>query len=88
VLDQFPRRGHVSSHDTVTLVLAKPLHGVVPKVIGLPLATARSRIRSRGFVPVIDRFDVGDPGRVLAQSPPPGVAGAERLPLRLVVGRG
>jgi membrane peptidoglycan carboxypeptidase len=88
VLDQFPKRGHMSSYDTVTLVLAKPLHGVVPKVVGLPLPTARSRIRARGFVPVIDRFDEGDSGRVLAQMPPPGVAGAERLPLRLVVGRG
>ena len=89
VLDQFPKRGrHLSSHDAVTLVLAKPLHGVVPKVVGLPLASARARIRARGFVPVVERFDAGDPGRVLAQTPPPGVAGAERLPLRLVVGRG
>jgi membrane peptidoglycan carboxypeptidase len=89
VLDQFPKRGrHLSSHDAVTLVLAKPLHGVVPKVVGLPLPSARARIRARGFVPVVERFDAGDPGRVLAQTPPPGVAGAERLPLRLVVGRG
>jgi penicillin-binding protein 1A len=35
VLDQFPRRGRASSWDTVTLVLAKPLHGVVPTVVGL-----------------------------------------------------
>jgi beta-lactam-binding protein with PASTA domain len=88
VLDQFPKRGHMSSRDTVTLVLAKPLHGVVPNVTGLPLPAARSRIRARGFVPLIDRFDQGVPGRVLAQTPPPGVAGADRLPLRLVVGRG
>ncbi len=88
VLDQFPKRGHMSSRDTVTLVVAKPLHGVVPNVTGLSLPAARSRIRARGFVPVIDRFDQGDAGRVLAQTPPPGVAGADRLPLRLVVGRG
>jgi beta-lactam-binding protein with PASTA domain len=88
VLDQFPKRGHMSSHDTVTLVLAKPLHGVVPKVVGLPLPSARARIRSRGFVPVIERFDEGEAGRVLAQAPPPGVAGADRLRLRLVVGHG
>jgi penicillin-binding protein 1A len=88
VLDQFPKRGHMSSHETVTLVLAKPLHGVVPKVVGLPLPSARARIRSRGFVPVIERFDEGEAGRVLAQAPPPGVAGADRLRLRLVVGHG
>ncbi len=44
VLDQFPRRGSASSWDTVTLVLAKPLHGVVPHVIGLSLPQARARL--------------------------------------------
>src|SRR5439155_25938254 len=34
VLDQFPRKGRASSYDTVTLVLAKPLHGIVPAVVG------------------------------------------------------
>ena len=88
VLDQFPRRGHASSYDTVTLVLAKPLNGVVPRVIGLTIREARARIRSRGFVPVIDRFADGKVGHVLAQLPPPGVAGDKRLRVRLVVGRG
>ena len=86
VLDQFPRRGRLSSYDTVTLVLAKPLHGVVPKVIGLSIREARSRLRNRGFVPVIDRRASGDAGRVLAQTPSPGVAGGKRLRVRLVVG--
>ncbi len=88
VLDQFPRRGHASSYDTVTLVLAKALHGVVPSVIGLSLREARGRLRSRGFVPAIDRFADGRAGRVLAQTPPAGVAGAPRLRVRLVVGHG
>jgi len=86
VLDQFPRRGRLSSYDTVTLVLAKPLHGVVPKVIGLSIREARSRLRNRGFVPVIDRRAGGDADRVLAQTPSPGVAGGKRLRVRLVVG--
>ena len=88
VLDQFPRRGHASSHDKVTLVVAKALQGVVPKVVDLQLQTARARIRSRGFVPSIERFADGDAGRVLAQMPPAGVAGGKHLRVRLVVGHG
>jgi penicillin-binding protein 1A len=88
VLDQFPRRGHASSWDTVTLVLAKPLHGVVPRVLGLPVAQARARLRARGLVPGIARFSDGPPGRVLAQMPVPGVAAAPRMQVKLVVGHG
>jgi beta-lactam-binding protein with PASTA domain len=88
VLDQFPRRGRLSSYDTVTLVVAKPLDGVVPKVRGLSLADARRRLRARGLVPAVTRFALGQAGEVLAQMPPPGVAAAPRLRVRLVVGRG
>ena len=88
VLDQFPRKGRLSSYDTVTLVLAKPLHGVVPKLIGLPLDVARRRLRARGLVGVIERFADGRAGRVLAQMPVAGVAGAPRMKIRLVVGHG
>jgi penicillin-binding protein 1A len=88
VLDQFPRRGRASSYDTVTLVLAKTQHGVVPKVVGLTIREARARIRSRGFIPVVERFAAGPSGLVLAQTPPPSVAGAEHLHVRLVVGHG
>jgi beta-lactam-binding protein with PASTA domain len=88
VLDQFPRKGRLSSWDTVTLVLAKPLHGVVPRVVGLSLHEARQKLRARGLVPVLDRFADGRSGRVLAQMPVGGVAGAPRLKVRLIVGRG
>jgi penicillin-binding protein 1A len=88
VLDQFPRRGRASSYDTVTLVLAKPLHGVVPNVIGLPLREARARLRGRGLVVGIARFADGRSGRVLAQMPVAGVAGAPRMTVKLVVGHG
>ncbi len=88
VLDQFPRRGRAASWDTVTLVLAKPLHGVVPHVIGLSVAQARSRLRARGLVPGIARFAEGRAGRVLAQIPVPGVAASPRMPVKLVVGHG
>jgi membrane peptidoglycan carboxypeptidase len=88
VLDQFPRKGHASSYDTVTLVLAKALHGIVPKVTGLSLREARSRLRARGLVAAVERFADGRAGRVLAQTPPAGVAAAPRLRVRLVVGHG
>ena len=88
VLDQFPRRGRASSWDTVTLVLAKPLHGVVPRVVGLSLPQARARLRARGLVPGIARFADGRAGRVVAQMPVPGVAAAPHMKVRLIVGHG
>jgi penicillin-binding protein 1A len=88
VLDQFPRKGRASSYDTVTLVLAKPLHGVVPKVTGLTLRDARSRLRARGLVADVDRFAESRTGKVIAQMPPAGVAAVPRLRIRLVVGDG
>ena len=88
VVDQFPRRGRLSSYETVTLVLAKALDGVVPNVTGLPLRQARRRLRVRGFVPAIERFAEGPAGEVVAQAPPAGVAGAPKLRVSLVVGRG
>jgi penicillin-binding protein 1A len=88
VLDQFPRRGTASSYDTVTLVLAKPLHGVVPNVIGLSVRAARAKLRARGLVPGIARFAEGRGGRVLAQMPIAGVAAAPRMTVKLVVGHG
>jgi penicillin-binding protein 1A len=88
VLDQFPRRGRASSWDTVTLVLAKPLHGVVPQVLGLSLPQARARLRARGLVPGIARFADGRGGRVLAQMPAAGVAAAPGMQVKLVVGHG
>jgi penicillin-binding protein 1A len=88
VLDQFPRTGRASSWDTVTLVLAKPLHGVIPRVVGLPVAQARARLRARGLVPGVSRFADGRAGRVLAQVPLAGLAAAPRMQVKLVVGHG
>src|SRR5205823_10060493 len=88
VLDQFPRKGRLSSWDKVTLVLAKPLHGVVPTVVGLSLRDARRRIHGRGLVPTVDRFADGRAGRVMAQMPVAGVAASPHMKIRLVVGRG
>ena len=86
VLDQFPRKGRLSSYDKVTLVLAKPLDGVVPKVTGLSLDGARRRLQARGLVAAIERYAKGRAGRVLAQTPDAGVAAAPHMKVKLVVG--
>jgi penicillin-binding protein 1A len=89
VLAQFPvGGGTASANDEVTLVVAKPLHGVVPRVVGLTLAAARVRLLGRKLDPVVLRFGDGRAGRILSQAPPPGVAAQPGMKVRLVVGRG
>ncbi len=44
VVGQMPRRGTASAYDTLTLIVAKSLHGVVPRVVGLGLARARAKL--------------------------------------------
>jgi penicillin-binding protein 1A len=81
VLRQFPDGGTLSSFDKVTLVLAKPLHGLVPKTIGLTLRAARTRLAKLKLVPQV----TGRAGRVVAQQPHAGVAAAPGMKVRLVV---
>jgi membrane peptidoglycan carboxypeptidase len=88
VLKQYPARGTLSSYDRVTLVVAKPTHGVVPRVLGRPLRVARERLARRGLRAVVVRFGDGPPGRVVSQAPPAGVAAARGLAVQLVVARG
>jgi len=84
VVGQFPRTGHASSFDTVTLVLAKPLHGVVPKVVGLSLARARSRLHAAGLDAQAPS-GASDTAIVVAQSPRPHVAAAPHMRIRLTL---
>ena len=71
VLGQLPKVGtRLSAYDTVQLVVAKPVYGVVPRLIGLPLAKARERLDERQLLPVIRRKKAkGRAGRVLSQRP-------------------
>jgi penicillin-binding protein 1A len=87
VLAQYPKKGTLSSYDRVMLVVPRATHGVVPKVVGLELATARRRLRRLHLDPRVTRLTDGDPGRVLAQRPRAGVAAANNMTVRLVVGR-
>ncbi len=84
VVGQFPRTGTASSFDTITLVLAKPLHGVVPKVVGLTLARARARLRARGLS-VETAPNVNDGSIVVAQRPKPGVAAGPHMAVKLTL---
>ena len=86
VLDQFPKKGRLSSWDKVTLVLAKPLDGLVPRVAGLPLERARARLRKVGLVAVVEYRAGRTPGIVLSQKPAGGRAAERGMPVTLVVG--
>ena len=81
VVKQFPAGGTLSSFDKVTLVLAKPLHGVVPRMVGMSLHAARLRLAKLKLVPQT----TASTGRVVAQTPAPGVAAAPGMKVRLVV---
>ena len=90
VLRQYPARGHLSSHEKVTLVLAKPQHGIVPSVVGQKPARARKSLLKLGLKLSIS-FAPADPARrgvVLSQRPKGGVAAGPGLLIRLVIGRG
>jgi penicillin-binding protein 1A len=87
VLRQFPKTGRLSSFDKITIVLAKPQHGVVPKIVGLSLRQARSKLRKLKLMPTV-QFGSGRAGRVVSQEPLAGVAAAPGMKVRLVVARG
>jgi penicillin-binding protein 1A len=84
VVGQFPRRGTASAYDTITLILAKSRHGVIPRVTGLTLPRARARL---AHLHLKVRVTGDTRGRVVAQSLPPNTAAAPGLSLTLTVKR-
>ena len=84
VLRQFPSNGTLSSFGRVTLVLAKPLHGLVPRLVGLALPEAQAKLAQLKLVPSVH----GKTGRVIAQRPDAGVAAAPGMSVTLILGRG
>jgi penicillin-binding protein 1A len=87
VLRQFPKAGTLSSFDKVTLVLAKPLHGLVPQTVGMTLPAARRKLVHMKLVPSVI-FGRGRAGRVVSQRPLAGRAAAPGMKVFLVVARG
>jgi penicillin-binding protein 1A len=85
VLGQIPARGTLSAYDTVMLILAKPRYGVVPSVVGQPVARAVRSLERLNLQPAV----VGGPkGRVIRQEPRGRIAAAPGLQVRLVVSSG
>jgi len=62
-------------------VLAKPLHGLVPRTVGLTVHAAQLRLRKLKLVPKV----TGKTGRVVAQKPRAGVAAAPGMKVTLVI---
>jgi penicillin-binding protein 1A len=88
VVRQIPPNGTLTAYDEVTLVVTKPLHGVVPRVVGLRLERALSRLRRAKLRPVVPDRDDGDLSRrIVRQSPAGGVAAAPGMSVRLVLRR-
>jgi penicillin-binding protein 1A len=90
VVGEIPRIGsYLLAFDTVRLVLAKPLHGTVPSVVGLRTEAALEKLASHGLKPSVDGLVADGSGteRVVSQQPPAGVAAAPGLGVNLIVAR-
>ena len=85
VLGQKPSKGRLSAYDHVTLVVAKPTHGVVPQLIGLPVGRAQRKCERRGLKVDVEQADKGPPGHVVFQLPRAGVAAAPGMHVRIAV---
>jgi penicillin-binding protein 1A len=85
VVGQIPRRGTASAYDTLTLIVAKSLHGVVPNVKGLGLAKAQAKL-AKLHMEVSVRG--GDTGTVIKQSVAPHTASAPGEKIVLTVRSG
>jgi penicillin-binding protein 1A len=81
VVKQLPARGRLSSYNKVTIVFAKPLHGVVPDVVGLRVPQARQQLEPLKLTPVVR----GSGLQVFRQRPRAGVAAAPGLQITLWV---
>ena len=88
VIDQDPKKGTLSSYDNVIVVLAKPVNGLVPNVVGLTLLQARAKLKSLGLRLGAGGFMQGSPGLIVAQRPRAGGAVKPGMTISLVVGRG
>ncbi|HWE82580.1 MAG TPA: PBP1A family penicillin-binding protein, partial [Gaiellaceae bacterium] len=80
VVGQSPRNGTLSAYDTVDLYVARPSDGVVPRVVGMQVATARAALARLKLGVVVSGNTAG---RVIAQSPRAGVAAAPGLKVTL-----
>jgi penicillin-binding protein 1A len=85
VLNQIPKSGRLSAYDKVVLVLPRPTHGTVPKIIGLPVSVAEQKLERRGLRFEVDKATSGEPGRVVFQLPRAGVAAEPGMVVKIAV---
>jgi membrane peptidoglycan carboxypeptidase len=89
VIGQIPAKGRrLSAYDEVKLVLPKPTHGVVPKLIGLKWETAKVKLERRKLQYEITVVDTGKSGRVVFQVPKAGVAARPGMLIKIAVVKG
>ena len=74
VVKQLPLKGRLSSFDKVTIVFAKPLHGVIPDVVGMTLPAAEEKL---GRLKLVRRC-AATGAKVVRQRPRGGVRGRAR----------
>jgi penicillin-binding protein 1A len=87
VVAQFPKRGTLSTWDTVRIVIPKTTNGRIPDVVGLTVADARHRLAARDIAGLVEAYADGKSGVVLAQYPRAGLAASRNMTVRLIVGR-
>ena len=87
VVDQDPRRGGLSAHDEVTVVVTKARFGMLPNFVGSSIADAQ-REATRLTIRLHAKTAPGHTGVIIRQAPAPGVAIAPGMRVRLVVGDG
>jgi penicillin-binding protein 1A len=82
VVGQTPKHGTASAYDKITIISEKSLHGVVPRVVGLPLAKAERKLAKLRLKVSVKG---GSSGKVVAQSKPPRTASAPGERIQLTV---
>jgi penicillin-binding protein 1A len=87
VVNQVPRTGGLSAHDSVRLFVTTAPHGLVPNFVGSSLRAADREVRRLRLESRVVSAP-GANGIVVEQSPEPGLAAAPGLNVRLVVGDG
>ena len=80
VVGQSPADGTLSAYQKVRLVVSRAVYGVVPRLVGLKVTTARAELAHMKLRPALTG---GISGRVVAQEPRPG--GAATPGMRVVL---
>ncbi|MHB8059556.1 MAG: PBP1A family penicillin-binding protein, partial [Gaiellaceae bacterium] len=86
VIRQIPAKGTLSSYDNVIVVLAKPVNGLVPDVVGLTLGDARAKLKSLDLRLRAGALVQGPSGQVVAQQPQAGGAVSPGMTVTLFLG--